>query len=154
MTSTVSRPLALNIVAALFILTGVSATLQVVALAAHGHYNINLSILSVFIGIGLLKLNPTWRKVAVIYTYFYIVEGAVAVIVFLLSAGQTEILGPMMSPLAPLVRFLLSVLLVGLGAWQLSVLNSRQVRGLFHRSPQSLGVVIETQDDGGYRLVP
>src|SRR5688500_10188252 len=97
MTPSPSRPVSLNVVAALFIISGVSATFQVLALLAHGRFNINLTVLSTFIGIGLLMLRPTWRIVAIIYTWFYIVQGVASALDCLLFPGQHKIWGPTVS---------------------------------------------------------
>lgn len=113
-------------------MSGVSATLQVLLLLFKGHYNVNFTVLSTFIGIGLLMLKPTWRIVALVYTWFYIVQGIVSAFDCLIFPSHNQIWGPTVSQLPPFVGSIMGLMLFGIGIWQLKVLNSKQVRLLFN----------------------
>jgi len=56
--TTNQAPRALKIVAALFVLSGVLAAVEVLVLLARGHVSLNLGILCIFVGYGLLRLRP------------------------------------------------------------------------------------------------
>lgn len=56
------NPLSLKIVAGLFMLTGLLAAIDVVVKLFHQHLDLNLMLLGLWIGPGLLRHNPTWRK--------------------------------------------------------------------------------------------
>ena len=135
-TRSLSRPWPLIVVAALFILTGCFAAWDIVS-DFHKHiYSVNFSVLSLSAGIGLLRLRPRWRVVALIMTW----------LPFILAAcfGLLALFGQY--PIRPFVKFRgdeltgVSRLVAGIGAcaltsillvWMSRVLTRTDVKALF-----------------------
>lgn len=112
-------PTMLIIVAVIFIMSGFNATWQVIALYFHGSYNINLTVLSTFIGLGLLWRQQIGRIFALIYSAFYVVEGAIFSVFFALSTHWLFLWGPLAT--------------LGIGVWQVWVLTREDVHQIFQR---------------------
>jgi hypothetical protein len=54
-------PLALKVVAAFFILSGVLAALEILISLTHQIINFNFGALGIFVGLGLLRFRCGWR---------------------------------------------------------------------------------------------
>ena len=57
-------PTSLKVVAALFILSGVSSVIDIFVSMAYGNINFNFGVLGLFIGFGLLRAQPLHREPA------------------------------------------------------------------------------------------
>ena len=64
------NPMALRIVAGLFVLQGLLTAVGVILKLCRGHLDLNLMLLCLWIGPGLLRHSPTWRKWALVVLWF------------------------------------------------------------------------------------
>ena len=66
-------PLAFKIVAALFIVSGIYAALEVLVSLANSRIYLNFGVLGIFIGLGLLRFRRGWRTCALVFTWIALV---------------------------------------------------------------------------------
>jgi hypothetical protein len=137
MHDTQSIPTSLKVVAALFILSGISSLIEIIVSLLHGHISINFGVLGLFIGAGLLRLNPTWRTWALVFTWIALVGAPLVGLIFLIVPGSLdfELFGQPVghAPKAAGVAVAVVVFLVAL--WQSRVLTRPGVRALFRPPP-------------------
>ena len=126
-------PTALKIVAGLFILSGVWAILTILGAMLQGRIYINLGVIGLFVGLGLLGLRPGWRTCALVLLWIAMVAAPfvgllmlfrrdpIDVVVFGRKVGQAP--GPF-GLFIPTVIFLLAF-------WQYRVLTRPDIRALF-----------------------
>jgi hypothetical protein len=128
-----SIPASLKVVAALFILSGISSLLEIIVSLLHGHISINFGVLGLFIGAGLLRLSPTWRTWALVFTWIALVGAPLVGLIFLIVPGPLDfnLFGQPVghAPKAAGVAVAVVVFLVAL--WQYRVLTRPDVRALF-----------------------
>ncbi len=62
-------PLALKIVAVLFILNGIFAAIEMLVSLTNNRFNINFDVLGIFIGRGLFRLSEGWRTCALAFLW-------------------------------------------------------------------------------------
>ncbi len=124
-------PQPLKIVAWVFIFGGICAAIQVVVLLLAGHININLGVLGIFIGHGLLRLNPRALTWAIIFTWFSLILTLVFIVISLFTLGNLEIFGLTLGKVSPAFSFIFGVAVFALVYWQYTVLTKRQIRQLF-----------------------
>ncbi|MBW3635029.1 MAG: hypothetical protein KY445_01025 [Armatimonadetes bacterium] len=123
-------PQSLQIVAWLFIVGGIFAAINMVVSLLAGRININLGVLTVFIGQGLLRLNPhslTWAMVSI---WLGLVLTPFTAVMFLFNPGDVKIFGLNAGQAPPGLGFVLSVAAFALIFWQYRVLTSHQIRQL------------------------
>src|SRR5882724_12731902 len=82
-------PVALKVVAWIFILSGIWAAFDVLTALANGNLSINFGVLSFFIGLGLLRLSPVWRTWALIFTWFELICLPLAALLLLSGSGAS-----------------------------------------------------------------
>src|SRR5437762_3541841 len=63
-------PASLKIVAWLFILFGISSAIEIVVAIFQGRLSFNFGVVGIFVGRGLLRLQPGWRTCALVLTRF------------------------------------------------------------------------------------
>ena len=135
MTEFRSVPTSLKVVAVLFILSGVASLVDVILSLFQGTLNFNLGVLGLFIGMGLLRLNPTWRVWALVFTWIAIIGAPIIGLLFLFLPGPLNftLFGQPagQAPKAAGVAVAAVIFLVAL--WQLRVLTRPDVRELFQR---------------------
>lgn len=135
-----TRPLSLTFVSVLFILAGAYAALNIVADFIRGSININLAVICLFIGFGLLRLHPGWRICALVFLWFFFLSAVLAagidvfgdsaqVALFELELTRTEL---------RLVAIVVDGLLAALLCWMYRVLVRQDVKYLFERRAASL----------------
>ena len=73
-------PVSLKIVAWLFVISGIFAAIDILASLTNNHLNINLTVINIFAGIGLLKLRSGWRTYSLIAIWFGLIVVPVAAI--------------------------------------------------------------------------
>ncbi len=88
---TPSLPLALKIVAVLFILGGISTAIEIVLSLMMGHININFGLLGIFIGIGLLRRSNGWRACALVFTWLALALVPIVGLLFLAHSGPLNL---------------------------------------------------------------
>ena len=126
-----SIPLSLKVVAYLFIIIGVLSLLEVVLAILVYRISINIGIIGIFIGIGLLRLSPlayTWAKIFTCINFIYLLS---LIVLFLTRYQELRLLNQNIAT-APLYYVLpSSIAAISLVGWQYFVLVSRKVKRLF-----------------------
>ncbi len=118
-------PTSLTILSILFLLGGISSVIDVTVSLINKHININLGVLGLFIGPGLLRLNPACRTCALVFIWFILIVAPIAVIVsivpfFMPTFGEASI-----------TFLLLGIVIFLFGFWSYRVLTNPDVRDLF-----------------------
>ncbi|AQT67339.1 hypothetical protein STSP2_00483 [Anaerohalosphaera lusitana] len=139
MTQNKKLPLSLRIVAALFILTGISGILEMIIGLFQDEFILNIGgILALLTGLGLLKLSSGWRSFALFVLWFYMI-GIPAMLVFCaisdndkMQIFNKEIVNP---PLLYDLAFMVPLFLIVL--WMYHILTRPNVRKLFIPSEQT-----------------
>ena len=131
--TTQDTPISLKVVAVLFILGGISAVIEVVVSLMNGHININLGVLGIFIGLGLLRFRQGWRTCALVFTWIGLIACPIIGLLFLGHSGPLDfnVFGQKTGH-APKELGLAMVLVFFLySIWQYHVLTRSDVRALF-----------------------
>ena len=81
------RPLSLTIIAWLFIIVGLFSVLDIISGLWQQHFTLNLGVVSIFIGRGLLKLRPAALSWALGLSVLGLLSVAIAFIVALFGGG-------------------------------------------------------------------
>jgi len=133
----IDKPIKLKLIAAWFIWEGVSAIIDV-ALALDEKILINFSVCQLFVGLGLLKLNPRSHDWAMFWVKWDIAWGLISItLVFFFAepvAHEYKIFEVTVGYVTPYLVIALSSLITGFLWWQYTVLNSRRIRLLFGRN--------------------
>lgn len=126
-------PTSLKVVAALFILTGISSLIEILVSLQHHRISLNFGILGLFIGPGLLRCSPTWRAWALACTWIALAGIPLAGLIFLLAPGPLHfrLFGQDVgdAPKVAGVALLIPAFLIAL--WQYRVLTRPDVHALF-----------------------
>jgi hypothetical protein len=132
-----SAPLSLKIVAALFILSGISSIIEVIFSLTQGRLSFNFGVLGVVIGIRLLRFSRTWRICALIFIWIALICLPLVALVFLFLAVSVNyiIFWQNVGPGSRVVGAALAALLFALALWQYRVLTRPDIRRLFGLSP-------------------
>lgn len=137
--NTRDNPLSLRIVAWLFTLAGLLTAVDIVVKLFRGHLDLNLMLLCLWIGPGLLRHSPAWRKWALAFLWFnFFAIFLLAVFALLRPPLNFKVFGFPAAP-PPLVLtllFLLAAFLLAL--WQYRVLIRPDIHCLFAPVPPPL----------------
>jgi hypothetical protein len=126
-------PIALKVVAWLFIVGGAISALQLIFKFLHGQFTIDTGPLGLFIGPGLLRLSRGWRTCALLVLWIGMIIAVIIGFAMLAAGGLTHVnlfgvdVGSAPIALGLVVDGLLSALLV----WEYRVLVREDVRRLF-----------------------
>ena len=128
------RPAALIAVATIFIVFGVYSIADMLILYLQGKFALQSGPLSIFVGIGLLRLSRRWRTVALLILWIGLAFGVAARLMLLTSMlGLTSI--RIFSATEPNQNPMLLLLIVSgtlaLTIWQYHILTRNDVRALF-----------------------
>lgn len=126
-------PLALKIVAIIFILGGITALIEVIVSLMNKRIDINFGVLGIFIGIGLFKLSQGWRICALVLTWVVLITVPVIGIMFLGHPGPLDfsIFGQKVGVVSKQVGVAMAALLFIYTLWQYRALTREDVRRLF-----------------------
>ena len=134
------QPWPLNVVAALFILSGCSSIWQMVSDWGLVIYHISLGTLNLPIGIGLLRHRPWWRLAALGQLWFAFIIGVILVMAMLsgkinfLDNATATIFGKNIEGAAAKpVALMAAALAIALLVWIYRVLTRPSVRDLFQQ---------------------
>ena len=132
-TPTPSLPLSLQIVGWLTILYGVGSVINIVGLALHGHFFLDISALQLFSGIGILRLIRGWRIYQLVCLWLGLLLLGFAAISALTSGHRMNFgwLGMTLdhAPRESLLFLFLALTMVSI--WEIRVLTRPDVRKLF-----------------------
>lgn len=123
---TTALPLPVRIVALLFLVGGISSAIGSVVKYFQGHFAIDLAILGLCIGPGLISGNRTWHKWALALTWIEVVLIPPVTVIILSGAGPPlffSILGITVEPISRPVFVGIALFGEGLSIWTLWVLN-------------------------------
>lgn len=126
-------PISLRIVAVIFILSGLTAVWTMGSDLYSGVFSISTTVLSLFVGIGLLRHSPRWRTVAlvllVIGVVFIFIFGVVAIVSNAVPVTWFDLQLFGTKRRAVVTVAVVSLLL--LNAWMISTLVKANVKALF-----------------------
>jgi len=128
-----SVPLSLKIVAALFVLGGISSIIEVIMSLTQGTLNLNFGVLGLFIGIGLLRLSRLWRTCALVFLWITMIGIPIIAIIFMTASGPLDftLFGQKVGQAPKGLGIVLAVVVFALAVWQYWVLTRPEVRRLF-----------------------
>jgi hypothetical protein len=128
-----SVPLSLKIVAALFVLGGISSIIEVITSLTQGTLNLNFGVLGLFIGIGLLRLSRPWRTCALVFLWIAMIGIPLIAIFFMIASGPLDftLFGQKVGQASKGLGILLAIVVFALAVWQYWVLTRPEVRKLF-----------------------
>ena len=126
-------PTSLKIVAWLFILTGVFAVIEIIVSLLHAHVNINLGVLGLFIGPGLLRVSRGWRTCALVFIWIALIGVPVFAVIALTVRGPLtlNLFGQPVGHASKEFGLLVAAVLFLLALWEYRVLTRPDVRKLF-----------------------
>jgi len=126
-------PLALKIVAIIFILGGITTLIEVIVSLLNKRIDINFGVLGIFIGIGLFKLSQGWRICALVWTWFVLITVPIIGFMFLGHPNPLDfsIFGQKVGVVSKQVGVAMAALLFVYTLWQYRVLTREDVRRLF-----------------------
>lgn len=132
-------PRSLTVVAALFVLSGVLALVEIVLALLSGRIDLNFGVLGVPIGWGLLHLSPGWRTLAVVFLLIAVVGLPIIALLFLGASGPVTVtlFGWSVGSASKELALVVSALAFAMSAWQLWVLMRPDIRALFEVAPQN-----------------
>jgi hypothetical protein len=126
-------PAALRAVAYFTILCGIGTVLSVIVDLLHGRLNINLGVLLIPAGFGLLRLSQGWRTFALFTIWVGMIGSAIMFVLLAAGIGNPTMKGfTLFGPLG--VRgagLLISVVIFGVEFVQYRVLTRPDIRRLF-----------------------
>ena len=146
------RPTALNVVAWVFILSGLSAGIEIIVALTHNRFSLNFGVLGIFIGWGILKLSSGWRLLGLISLWIGMIAAPVIGLMALSNPGKLEfkMFGIKVVDMSPAGFFIFLVGVFFFTVWQYRVLTRSDVRALFYANPMT---VDETSQSGLSRSV-
>lgn len=126
-------PTCLKVVAWLFIIGGVIAVIEIIVSLMNNHININLGVLGIFIGLGLLKLRSGWRTCGLVFIWIALVVLPVCGILAIANPSgiHYKIMGQNAgsAPLPIALGVVVFVFCVAL--WEYKVLTRGDIREMF-----------------------
>jgi len=126
-------PVSLKIVAAIFILSGVSSAIGVVLSLLKGSLNLDFGVLGIFIGLGLLRLQPLWLTIALLFTGLALIAIPVFTLISILGSEPVSlrVFGQEVGYSSRTVVLILAALYFALEVWKMRGLTCRDVTELF-----------------------
>lgn len=136
-------PSSLKVVAWLFILYGILSCIEVLVSLAHGRLNLNLGVLQIPCGIGLLNLRSGWRTFGIVMLWLSIIITPLAVLLITGSNAtpRLTVLGYDAGPASDAAIWgmvLYAAICWVASFWSLTVLCDQRIKDLFDRPPQFL----------------
>jgi len=120
-------PISLKIIAAVYILNGIRGVVNYSLMLTAGEgsgIGVIIDVVNIFAGIGLLQLNPGWRKYCLVICWIAVISLIASMMIIAKAAADSPHSDP--SP-----YFLLLIGFVGFYVWQYLVLMSPSIRSLF-----------------------
>jgi hypothetical protein len=133
MNNTTTIPTSLKIVAFLFILSGIFSLIEVLVDLTQSHLSINLGVLALFIGPGLLRLSRGWRTCALVFLWIAMIGIPIVALIFMTASGLLDfnLFGQKVGDAPKGLGLVLLALMFALTVWQYRVLTRPDVRRLF-----------------------
>lgn len=133
MEATKQIPISLKIVAAFFIFDGASSAIGVMVSLFRGSLNLDFGVLGIFIGFGLLRLQPLWHTIALLFTGLALIAIPVLTLISILGSEPVslKVFGQEVGYSSRTVVLFLAALYFVVEVWKLRVLTRRDVTELF-----------------------
>ena len=132
MDKTIGIPASLKIVAFLFLLSGVFSLIEVIVALMQSQLNLNIGVVSLFIGPGLLRLSRGWRTFALVSLWVAMI-GMPIIAIHFMTAGSLDfkLFGQMVGHAPKELGIMLVGAVFSLAVWQYRVLTRPEVCSLF-----------------------
>jgi hypothetical protein len=125
-------PLALQIVAWLFLFDGIGAVITIFVCMLHNQIQLDFDVLGIFVFFGLRRLSGGWRTCALVLVYLCLVLIPVVAIISLgAKTANVHLLGIIGPSIPPFFVTLAAIFWFGIALWVLGVLKRRDVVALF-----------------------
>lgn len=126
-------PLALTIVAVVFLLGGVLSLIETITSLKFGHISINFGVIGIFIGVGLFRLRRGWRTCALVFIWIGLVGLPIVGFQFLHYSGPLNfgIYGRELGSFTKEIGLAVIMISFLFTLWQFRVLTRPDVRSLF-----------------------
>jgi hypothetical protein len=133
MNTTTTIPTSLKVVAFLFILSGIFSLIEILVALTQSRLSINLGVLALFIGPGLLRLSRGWRTCALVFLWIAMIGIPIIAILFMAASGPLDfsLFGQKVGDTPKGLSVVLLALMFALEVWQYWVLTRPDVRRLF-----------------------
>ena len=126
-------PTSLFVVAVLFIVHGAFSLMEVLVSLINSGININLGVLGLFIGPGLLRLGQGWRTCALVLIWIAMV--AVPLISLLMFAADGpldfKLFGQTVGHVPKAFGLMFAIMIFAIAVWEYRVLTRPDIRRLF-----------------------
>lgn len=128
-----SLPTSLIVVAVLFIISGVSAVVDILVSLIFSHISINFGVLSLFVGRGLLRLNRGWRTFALVIIWMSLISLPIVGLLFLIFQGPlyVKLFGQKIGYAPKAIGLIVVAVVFAVELWQYRVLTRPDIRRLF-----------------------
>lgn len=126
-------PTSLIVVAVLFILFGVLSVFEVLIALLHGRISINLGVLNLFVGLGLLRLSRGWRTCGLVFLWIALIGLPLFALLILATARPLDLslFGRKIGHAHDGLGLLVAAAMFALVLWEYRVLTRPDVRRLF-----------------------
>lgn len=127
-------PLSLKIVAWLFIFSGLCAVIEILLSLTQHHLNINLGVLGILIGRGLLNFKSGWRTCGLVFIVFGLILVPIFCCIVLFSNTETvdfQILGLHVGQANAILMVAATIPFYALLLWEFRVLTKPDIKELF-----------------------
>lgn len=126
-------PVSLIVVAVLFIICGVLSVIAVLGALMADRLSINLGVLGLFIGWGLLRLKRGWRTCALVYIWITLICVPLIGVMFIFVDGPLVIRmnGQKIGNVPKAVGLVLAAIIFAITYWEYRVLGRPDIQRLF-----------------------
>ncbi len=126
-------PTCLKVVAYLFIICGVLAVIEIIVSLMNNHININLGVLGIFIGFGLLKFKAGWRTFALVWIWLALIFVPIFAVLCIVDPSKLHyrIMGQNVGRAPVPVALAFTAIFFCLALWQYRVLTRPDIRERF-----------------------
>ena len=130
-------PTSLKAVAYFLIFEGVCAAIDIIVSLARGHVNINLGVLAIFAGFGILRLSRGWRTFALVTIWIVLIAAPIAAIALIAGAGPArwKVFGQVVGAASNIAAIVVTLVVFAINLWMYRVLTRPDVRLLFGLGP-------------------
>lgn len=126
-------PTRLKIVAGLFFFHGVCAILRFIVGLFYNSICINLGVVNVFIGWGLIRYSRGWRTCALVFLWIRLIAIPIISVLLICSSGPVyfHVLGRRIAPMSEVYAHAFGAAFLALSVWEYHVLTRPGIRKLF-----------------------
>jgi hypothetical protein len=131
-------PIALKIVAWLFIASGILTIVQTIILLTEGQIHFDLCVLGVCIGPGLLQFSRGWRTCGLVFLWIGLIVGPLVMLMMLSASGSINVnfFGVNFGSAPMPVGLFFAALGYSLTIWEYRVLVREDIRSRFGLPPR------------------